>query len=100
MILVKEHKSLNSLIISVCDSNIIGEKFEENNLQLDLTGDFYKGEELPENKLLKLISKADNIMFVGEESIQFALKNDLAEQENIKKIKKIPHLQVLLIKKV
>lgn len=100
MMLVKKHSNMNSLIISVCDSDILGEKFEEGNLQLDLTSEFYKGETTSNEELLKLIPNADSIMLVGEESVNFALKNNLAEKEEIKKIKKIPHLQILLIKKV
>ena len=44
--IVKIHKMPDGRsVIAVCDSNLLGKKFEEKNLQLDLTADFYKGSE-------------------------------------------------------
>ena len=41
-------------IVAVCDSSILGKKFEQGNLQLDLKESFYKGEEVQEENLRSL----------------------------------------------
>jgi hypothetical protein len=42
--ILKEHKSHDGkCVIALCDDDILGKKFEENGLQLDLTSSFYKG---------------------------------------------------------
>lgn len=95
--LVKIHKKENRTIISVCDKTLLGKKLEENGKQLDLTGDFYKGEEKSIEEIGDLIRNADAINLVGEEAIKLGLEEGVIEQENIIKIKGIPHAQALLV---
>lgn len=87
-------------IVAVCDSNLIGKKFEEDNFQLDLTGNFFKGEETSEKETIKIMqdmSKEDAIFnIVGEKSINTALKAGIISQQGIKKIQDIPFALVLL----
>lgn len=96
MILVKIHEAENKKIVSLCDENLIGKKFEENDLQLDVSKYFYKGEKMKEQDIIKVVRSADSLNIVGEESINFALKNGLIEEHNIIRIKKIPHAISLL----
>src|SRR3989344_3592668 len=90
MILVKIHKAEKRKIVSICDDNLIGKKFEDEDLQLDVSRHFYKGEKMNEHEIFESIKGADSLNIVGEESVRFALKNNLVEEENIIRIKKIP----------
>src|SRR3989344_4118097 len=90
MILLKLHKSGNSEVVSLCDSNLIGETFEEGKLQIEVSERFYKGEELPKEKVIIILKNCSNANIVGEESIKLALDNNIIEKESIIKIKKIP----------
>ncbi|MBI2106177.1 DUF424 family protein [Candidatus Woesearchaeota archaeon] len=96
MILVKIHKAEKRKIISICDDNLVGKKFEDEDLQLDVSKYFYKGEKMKYEDVMKEIKGADSLNIVGEESIRFALKNNLIEEESIIRIKKIPHAISLL----
>lgn len=97
--IVKVHKNTEGqFLLAICDNNLIGKKFEEGNLQLDLSSDFYKGEEKSEEEIMSLIKGAYMLNVVGEESIEFALKNDLIEKEHIIKIKNIPHAESVFVK--
>jgi hypothetical protein len=94
--LVKSHKLRGSrILLAVCDSDILGKKFEQGDLQLDLTTDFYKGNETPEDKLCLLARGAYIISLVGKESVGFALRNKLVDKERVMVISSIPHAQVL-----
>lgn len=93
---IKIHKTQERKIISICDEDLIGKKFEEKDLHLDVSEHFYKGEKLPEDKILKEIQDADYINIVGKNSINFAIKNKLILKENIIKIQKIPHAILIL----
>ncbi|MCD4666307.1 DUF424 family protein [archaeon] len=95
MILVKIHEYRESIVVSLCDENLIGKKFSEGDLELNITERFYKGENLPEDKILELIKNANNLNVVGEESIKFAIKNKLINKQDIIKIKNIPHAIIL-----
>jgi len=96
--IVKLHKTNdNKKIVAVCDSNLIGKKFEEKNLQLDLTSDFYSGEEKPEEVITKMFYDCYMINLVGKNSVNLALKHGIISENNIVYIKKIPHAQAILL---
>ena len=87
-------------IVAICDSDLLGKKFEEEKFQLDLTGNFFKGEETSEEKAIKIIkemSKEDaSFNIVGENSINASIKAGIISKQGIKKIKGIPFALVLL----
>jgi len=90
MILLKLHKNENSEVVSLCDSNLIGKTFEEGKLHIEISERFYKGEELPKERILLILKNCNNANIVGKESIKLALDNKIIEKESIIKIKKIP----------
>jgi len=96
---VKVAKSYRD-IIAVCDSNLIGKRFEEGKFQLDVKESFFRGEETSVEKtieILKNMSKEDAIFnIVGKESIDTALKAGIISEQGIKKIQGIPFALVLL----
>ena len=88
---IKIHKTSERKIISICDEDLIGKKFEEKDLQLDISERFYKGEKASEEKILKEIKGANYLNIVGKNSINLAIKNKLILRENIIKVKNIPY---------
>lgn len=97
--LVKIIKSYREIVV-ICDSDLIGEKFEDGKFQLDLKGEFFKGEETSEEKTIEIMqdmSKEDaTFNIVGKKSINTALKAGIISQTGIKKIQGIPFAVVLL----
>ncbi len=98
MIVVKIHNSEMGLVVALCDNELIGKKFSEGKLILDLNSDFYKGKVLPKEKIISLLKTAYIINAVGKESVELVLKNNYVEKEKIIKIGGIPHAQRLIIK--
>ena len=97
MILIKVHKTKFRDVVALCDSNLIGKKFEENDLQLEITERFYKGKPIDEEDLLPILRDAEILNIVGEESINAAVKAGVVYKENIIRIKGIPHAQFTTI---
>jgi len=95
--IVKEHINEGKLILALCDKNLLGKKIEDQNIQLDLSSSFYKGEEADIEELKKLIKKAYIINAVGKKAVEFLEKEGLIEKENIIYVKKIPHAQALVL---
>lgn len=93
--IVKVHGAQGKKIVAVVDSVIYGKKFEEGNLQLDLTADFYKGDEKSVEEIEILVRGAYIIHFVGKESVDFGIKRGLIDKKNVVQIKKIPHAEVI-----
>jgi len=95
--IVKIHKTKDRRkIIAICDKNLVGRKFEENEVQLDLSSDFYKGDLTSEEELENQIKNAYILNIVGNESIGFCLRKKLISKENIIYIKKIPYAQCVM----
>ena len=101
MLRVKIHKAYRK-IVAVCDSELIGKKFVEDNLQLDLQEDFYGKDEVNEEKAIEIMmaeNSADaTFNIVGGKSIQAAIKAGVIKEgeHSIIKIQGIPHALGLL----
>ena len=86
-------------IIAICDSNLLGKKFEEKEFQLDVKENFFKGEKISEEELIKLlkneIMEDATFNIIGEKSVNSALKAKIISEEQIKKIQGIPFVIIL-----
>ena len=97
MIYIKLHKSNNQEILAVCDKELIGKIFKDKDICLKVTESFYKGKLVKEDKAIALMKNTNNINIVGEKSIDLAIKSNLISEDNIIRIKKIPHAQIFSI---
>ncbi len=99
MISLKIHRSYRT-IVAICDSNLIGKKFEQDIRQLDCRENFYKDQEVNEDEAIKIIQQQVNedatFNIVGKESIQAAIKAGLTTEQDIDKIQDIPFVLTLL----
>jgi hypothetical protein len=92
--LVKIHESYRK-IIAVCDESLIGKKFEEGNVQLDIRQDFYEGELMNEEEVIELLKDAatedSTFNIVGEDSIKSAIKAGIIDEKGLIRVQGIPH---------
>lgn len=95
--IVKVHKRDDRTIVAVCDDNLLGQKFEEDGKQLDLTGEFYKGDVRSNKETGDLVRNADMVNLVGEESVKLGLEEGIIEEEQIMRVKGIPHAQAMIM---
>ncbi len=94
--IVKIHKKESKrMLLVVCDSELVGKKFEENNKQLDLTSDFYKGEEKTNLEICDIMRNSNMINLVGEKAVNLAIKEGIIDSDHVKKISNIPYAQVI-----
>lgn len=97
--LVKIHEAYRK-IIAICDSELLGKKFEQDNLQIDIKEGFYKGKEMNEKQVLDILKDAQRedacFNIVGKESISVALQAEIINEKNIITIQNIPHALSLL----
>ena len=96
--IVKKHVTHEGRsVLAICDKEILGKKFEEGELQLDLTSQFYQGEEMSEEEILNILPKINSLNIVGQKSIDFAIKNKLLREENVKKIDNVPYAMCMFV---
>ena len=97
--LLKLHEAYRR-IVAVCDAELLGKKFTEGNLQLDITPEFYGGKKMNEAEIIKVLKEfdEDDSMFniVGKKSVNAAIKAGIISKDGIIKVKNIPHALGLL----
>jgi uncharacterized protein len=94
--IVKKHNSNGKLLLAISDSILIGKKFIEKDMQLDLSSQFYLGSQCNESELKRWIPKAYVINAVGEKSISFLANINLVNKNEVKKIDGIPYAHIFV----
>jgi len=97
--LVKIIKS-QRYVVAICDSELLGKKFEEGKYQIDVKDNFFNGEEMDEQEvievLFKMLREDATFYIVGEQSVETAIKVGAIEEDEIKKIQGIPIALILV----
>ena len=96
---IKIHESYRT-IIALADTNLIGKTFTQGIRQIEISPNFFKGEEKNKQEILEILKnmqKEDAIFnIVGKESVQTALEAGIINENGIIKIQKVPVALVLL----
>ena len=94
--IVSEKKGPHGALLVITDSDIIGKKFEEKNLQLDLSKGFYQGEEVSEEDVKKIITKAKDLHLTGKVIVAMALSLKFIDPNRILYINNVPHAEIVV----
>ncbi len=99
MIYLKIHLSERGKVIAACDSELIGNIYEEGKKILDLKNYayFYKGNLCSVEELDKELEEFYTVNLIGERSVKRAIDRNLATYKQVMKIANIPHLQIYKI---
>ena len=95
MISVKVYQQGDDLIIGACDENLLGKKFRNGKLQIDVAKHFYDGERIDRKTLKKFLLDATIANLVGKETVKCATELGLVDPDRILKIKGVPHAQIV-----
>jgi len=97
--LIKVIKS-QRYIVAICDSELLGKKFEEGNLQIDVKENFFNGEEKNEQEIIdilfKMLREDATFYIVGNQSVNTAIKVGAIEESDVKRIQGIPIALILI----
>ena len=99
MILLKIHKSYR-WVVAVCDEDVFGRVFREGDRVLDVSGDFFRGEEMSLDEIraeiVRCAREDATFNFVGVDSVRIAKDLGLVKDEGISYIDGVPFALVLL----
>lgn len=95
---LKIHDTPEGSIIAMCDSELIGSKHSEGKMELDLEtyAGFYKGDLLGPGEVESMLYPSDfyTVNAVGEISVGILIEMKMADASDIKKIGKVPCLNL------
>lgn len=96
--ILKERKTEQGLLVSVCDAEVLGETFENGDVSLTVNEGFYAGEEaeeVDEEAVVESLNRAAIANLVGTESVEVAVEAGVIEDEQILEVDGTLHAQYL-----
>lgn len=97
MFFVKIHKKLGREVLAICDEDILGKTLDDENIHFEIKIEFYKGEKLKEDQVKLLLKDSINYNIIGKEIVKIAIEIGVIEEDQVIKIKGIPHAQGLAL---
>ncbi len=93
--IVAKKQSQFGMLVVITDADIIGKKFEEDRLQLDLTKKFYHGEPKNKEEVKKIMMTARHLHLTGKKAVAIGVEMDLVNPKKIIFIDKVPHAEIM-----
>ena len=82
-----------SLMINICDEELVGKNIESDSLNIDITNDFFN-EVANENEITSLLKKCSIANLIGRRVVDKTLSLGLAKKESIKIVSDVPFLMI------
>lgn len=83
-----------SLMVDICDLELIGSKLEQDGLAIDLTEAYFKQQVIAQQQAGELLKKCAIANLVGDKIVGQALSMKLAKEASVKRISGVPFLMI------
>ena len=92
---LKVHQQGRETLIAVCDSDILGEKFKEGHLCIEVSPDFFGDEKATGSEVEAALRGATMANFVGCKAVEHAIRLGYVERENVLSIDGVLYAQMV-----
>jgi hypothetical protein len=99
--LLRERDTGKGLLVSVCDTDCLGETYENGSVSLTVEESFYGGKEAREadaETVVASLSRADVANIVGERAVGVAVEAGLVDEETVLDVGETRHAQLLWLR--
>jgi Uncharacterized conserved protein len=96
--LLRERETPKGLLVSVCDQACLGETYENGDITLEVTEDFYGGEDAVDaepDAIVDALTRASVANIVGAESVAVAVDAGLIDEANVLEVDTTQHAQLM-----
>lgn len=83
-----------SVMVDICDLDLIGSKLEQDGLVINLTREYYQQQVIEQPHAQELLQKCDIANLVGDRIVRQALDLKLAKEVSVRKISGVPFLMI------
>ncbi|MCG7848498.1 MAG: DUF424 family protein [ANME-2 cluster archaeon] len=94
---IKIYETDESILLTVCDRELIGKTLKSNGLKLDIDEEFYKGELADTTQVQTALLEATTANIVGERSVDIAIKCGAIDSACVIDIGGVPHAQMFCV---
>jgi hypothetical protein len=96
--LLRERETAEGRLVSVCDSDCLGETYEDGPVTLTVSEEFYGGDDAVEasrEEVIDGLQRAQVANIVGTESVGVAVDAGLVDEETVLEFEETRHAQLL-----
>jgi hypothetical protein len=93
--LLQERETREGLLVSVCDADCLGETYEQGEVSLTVTEEFYGGDPADPDAVVDALARAAVANLVGERCVRVAVDAGLVDEESVLDIEETRHAQLL-----
>jgi hypothetical protein len=93
--IVSERQTEQGLLVTACDQDVLGETFEEGDVSITVTEDFYGGESVDEERVVESLARATVANLVGRDVVELAIDAGYVDEANVLEVDTTLHAQFL-----
>lgn len=93
--IVSERQTEQGLLVTACDPDVLGETFEEGDVSITVTEDFYGGESVDEERVVDSLARATIANLVGRDVVELAIDAGYVDEANVLEVDTTLHAQFL-----
>ncbi|MFB6300197.1 MAG: DUF424 domain-containing protein [Halobacteriales archaeon] len=93
--LVQERQTQQGLLVTACDRDILGETFEDGEVSITVTEEFYGGEVADSATVIDSLARAQVANIVGTRAVSIAIDAGIIQATNVLEIDTTRHAQLV-----
>ena len=90
-------KSGNSVLLAICDAEIIGKTLRQGKIVFNVKEKFYKGAKVSLEEAISMIENSTIVNMVGKNVVEKAIEKGYVHPEAVLSIEGVPHAQIVKI---
>ena len=94
---MKLRKIGNTVLLAICDTDILGKTLCEGKIVFHVKEDFYKGSKVTIEEAVGMIQNSTIVNMVGRRIVKKAIEEGYVHPEAVLKIEGIPHAQIVKV---
>jgi len=93
--ILTERETEQGLLVAVCDRELLGKTFEDGDVSLSVTEEFYGGDPVDDEAVAEALAAASVANLVGTRAVEFAVEEGYVDEDNVLEVDGTLHAQFL-----
>lgn len=94
-LLLSERDTQEGLLVAVCDADVLGETFENDDVSLTVTEEFYDGEPADPETVTASLARCSTANLVGDTAVELAIDEGFVDENHVMDLDGTRHAQLL-----
>ncbi len=91
----KLHRQGTDVLLAISDSAIVGKTFEDGEISVTISEDFYADSRCDDKKAIDLVKSSTIVNAIGNQIVNLLIREKFIDKTNILVISGVPHAQIV-----